>query len=449
MEYKPHNYQKTAYEFMLDNPKAMCLLDMGLGKTIITLTVLEYLIMSTEIHKPLVVAPKLITESTWLNEINKWDHTKNLKLSRIVGTEAQRIAALRATADIYAISRDNIAWLVGYLLKQPKKVLGFDMLVVDEISSFKNRASMRFKALKKIVPRMKRVVGLTGTPAGNGLEGLWAMYYLLDGGERLGRTLTGYRQQHFQPNFNGFGYSLIEGADVLIHEKVKDISISMTAKDYLELPERIDIVRKVVLSNKSSYDKFKKEEYMKLTSGEEITPLSAASLYSSLLQYCNGSIYFQGDDKREYKILDDSKLNAVAEAVEELNGDPVLLFYQFKSDLERLLKQFPQAVLLKGDKEISDWNSGKIEILILSPFSAAHGLNLQNGGCNIFWFGLCWSLELYQQSVARLHRQGQTKPVKNFIFITEDTIEEKVLNRLHDRDATQSSLIDALKTHVL
>jgi len=446
MKYNPHNYQKTAIDHILEHPYSALFLGLGLGKTSITATALEYLIMSTEIMRPLIVAPKLVAEQTWKAELEKWDHTKILKISRIIGTEKERLIALRTPADVYVISRDNINWLVEWLWMNKKK-WPFDALILDELSSFKNRNSMRFKALKKILPYVRRTIGLTGTPAPNSLLDLWPQMFLLDKGERLGKTLTGYRNNYFIANYNGFGYVIREGVAETIHNKISDICISMTAEDYLDLPPRMDIVRLVDLENHEAYEKFKKEETLELLSGEEITPLSAAALYSKLLQFSNGACY---DSEKNYHIVDNTKLNAIAEAYEALNGEPVIIFYQFKSDLERLKKIIPEGIIPKSEKEIDMWNRGEIKCLIAHPASIGHGLNLAEGGHHMFWMGLPWSLELYLQAVGRLDRQGQKKSVINMIFIAKGTLEELVVApRIEGKTITQNQLITALKKHVL
>lgn len=449
MQYKPHKYQQTAIQHILDNPFSALFLGLGLGKTSITATALEYLVMSTEIVRPLIVAPKLVAEQTWKAELEKWDHTKILKISRIIGNEKQRIAALKTPADVYVISRDNIAWLVDWF-RMNKKKWPFDALILDELSSFKNRNSMRFKALKKILPFVRRTIGLTGTPAPNSLLDLWPQMFLLDKGERLGKTLTGYRDNYFIANFNGFGYTVRDGVSDTIHDKISDICISMTAADYLDLPPRIDIVKEIELQNKAEYDEFKRNEFLNIldlvSEGVEITPLSAAALYSKLLQYCNGAVY---DIDKNYHLVDNTKLNAVVEAYEALNGEPVIIFYQFKSDLERLLKAIPGSKMIKNEADINEWNRGKINCAIVHAASIGHGVNLQDGGHNMFWYGLPWSLELYLQAVGRLDRQGQKKSVINMMFIAKGTVEELVVQRLNDKSITQNNLISALKKHVV
>lgn len=446
MKYKPHKYQEVATDHVLEHPFSALFLGLGLGKTSITATALEYLIMSTEVRRTLIIAPKLVAEQTWKAELEKWDHTKILRLSRIIGKEKQRIAAVHTPADIWIVSRDNIAWLVDWFRKNKKK-WPFDCLVIDELSSFKNRDSMRFKALKKVLPFITRTIGLTGTPAPNSLLDLWPQMYLLDKGERLGKTLTGYRDQYFVGNYNGFGYTIREGVEDIIHEKIKDICISMTAADYLDLPPRIDVIRTLQLENKEGYDKFEKEEFLQiLDQGLEITPLSAAALYSKLLQFCNGAVY---DADKNTHIVDNTKLDAVVESYEALMGEPVLIFYQFQSDKERLLKAIPGARTIKDTKDIEAWNRGEIKCAVVHPASIGHGVNLQQGGHHMFWFGMPWSLELYLQAIGRLDRQGQTKSVVNIIFIGEGTLEEFiVVPRIDSKNAGQNRLMDYVKKKV-
>lgn len=443
MQYKPHNYQLAAINHIDNTPNSGVFLGLGLGKTSITLTVMAKWLDSFQVLKPLIIAPKLVTEQTWKAEIAKWDHTKHLRLSRIIGTEKQRIKALETEADIYAISRDNIAWLVKYMLK--KKKLMFDCLIIDELSSFKNRDSMRFRALKKLAPKVLRVVGLTATPAPNSLLDLWPQMFLLDQGYRLGRTLTSYRQQYFDQNYNDFGWTLREGMAPIIHDRIKDICISMTAKDYLDIPPRMDVVNRTVLRDKRGYDEFKKQEYLKLDTGEEITPLSAGALYGKLAQYCNGFVY--GEEKEVHRLNRD-KLDSLLEAYEALNGEPVLIFYMFQADRDALMEAIPEARFMETESDIDAWNRGEIKCAVTHPASIGHGVNLQDGGRHIFWFGLPWSLELYLQAIGRLERQGQKETVVNMMFVTEGTVEEKIAMRLNEKDVNQQMLIDAVKLEI-
>ena len=435
-----HTYQKAALSHLLNNPKCGLILDMGLGKTVTTLTGLKMLQLTGEIRRPLLVAPKLVTEQTWIAELKKWEHLTGLKISRIIGTESERLAALKVKADIYAVSRDNITWLVEHY----KRKWPFDALVIDESSSFKNRASKRFKSVQKVLGFFSRVILLTGTPAPNGLMDMWSQMYLLDKGERLGKTIGGYRQRYFQRIFkDGFisSYELWPEADKQIHAKISDICISMKAKDWLKLKPRLDVVVKLELDDYQGYKQFEKEKVLELGDAE-ITALNAGALYNKLLQYCNGAVY---DEDRISHVVNKTKLEALSEEIEALQGKPVLVFYQFKSDLERILKNISGSVKLTGTKEIDLWNKGKIPVLVAHAASTGHGLNLQAGGYNIIWFGLPWSLELYLQAVARIDRQGQTNSVLNKILITKGTVEEIVWKRLNKKEFTQDELILALK----
>ena len=445
MEFKPHPYQKIAMKWALDKPFCGLILDMGLGKTVTSLTVIKQLLDCVEILRPLIVAPKMVAEQTWQAEIDKWPHLQNLTLSIIAGTEKKRISALKKKADIYIISRDNISWLVNL----PSYRWNFDMVVLDELSSFKNRNSLRFKAIRKIRPNVHRVIGLTGTPAPNGLLDLWSQVYLLDQGERLGKTVTSYRVKYFHPEkSNGhivYTYGLNAKAEQGIYDSISDICPSMRAEDWLTVPARQDIIKELVLDDYTQFKEFKETQVMSIAHGE-ISATNAAALYNKLLQYANGAVY---DENKNHHVVHDKKLDAIEEAVEELQGKPVIIFYQFQSDIERLSSRLKDIVLLKTKQQINDWNAGKIKILLAHPASAGHGLNLQQGGNYIFWFGLPWSLELYQQAVARLHRQGQTQVVFNYHFMVKGTPEYEVYSRLLDKSLTQDKLIDALRQSFL
>lgn len=445
MEFKPHNYQKAAIKHVLNTDRAGVFLDMGMGKGVVTASAAVELLDGFEVAKVLIIGPKLVVEQMWPAELSKWAHLRHLKHSVVAGPEKHRKLALMKRADIYLVSRDNIRWLVEYVKPQN---WDFDMVIIDESSSFKNSQSFRFKALRKVIHLCHRVVLLTGTPAPNSLEDLWAQLYLLDRGERLGQTLTRYRDAYFRKKHNGFGWEVRDGCSEHIHKRVGDICISMQAKDYLDLPKRIDITRKVKLARMDKYKEFVRDEVLKLEEGTggEITPLSAGALYSKLLQFCNGAVY---DENKNTHEVDETKLMAIKEAVEELQGRPCLIFYQFQSDIPRLQKEIPGARRLEGPDTIVEWNAGKIPVLLLHAASAGHGLNMQHGGHHMFWFGLPWGLELYQQAVARLDRQGQTKPVVNVRFICEGTVEELVDARLGEKAMTQGELIAALKKHVL
>ncbi len=448
MEFTPHKYQEIAINKIYDTPKVGLFLDMGLGKTVITLTAIDELMYGRfDISKALVIAPLRVAEDTWSREGEKWDHLKHLKISKILGTPAQRRKALTAEADIYITNRENVVWLTNEM-----SCFGngwdFDMVVIDELSSFKSSKSQRFRALKKYITRSKRVIGLTGTPAPNGLIDLWSQIYLLDGGERLGKTVTGFRERYFTPNQRNavtvFNYKPKEGAENSIREKISDICISMTAEDWLEMPERIDHVQSVKLSDKEykAYEDFERDSYLKFIGGE-ITAASAAALTNKLLQYSNGAVY-TGDGG--YLETSGKKLEMLEEITELARGKPILCFYSYKHDLERILKKFPYARKLDSPTDIEDWNGGKIPLLLAHPAGAGHGLNLQGGGNIIVWFGLTWSLELYQQANARLYRQGQKQgSVIIHHLITEDTADIRVFNSLQNKKDVQSELLESLK----
>lgn len=447
-----HNYQKYAVRFIKDNPAAGLLLDMGLGKTVSTLTAINWLMYEdAEIDKVLVIAPKRVAEDTWTKEAKKWDHLKHLRISKVLGSERQRKEALRIDADIYVINRENVCWLVG----QYQGILPFDMLVIDELSSFKNPKSERFKALRLVRPSISRVVGLTGTPAPNGLIDLWSQIYLLDGGERLGKTVTGYRERYFKPGrSNGhvvYDYKILDGSEEAIYRKISDICVSMKAEDYLELPPRIDDTVEINLpdSIKAQYADFEKTEVLRLIDEEasNISAVNAAALSNKLLQFSNGAIY---DADRAVHEIHAEKLEALAEIVEAATDSPVLVFYSFRHDIPRIkkrLKAYGPRELLTGD-DIDDWNAGKIRVLLAHPAGAGHGLNLQQGGNVVVWFGLSWSLELYQQANARLYRQGQTKPVKVYHLICRGTMDEDVIKAISGKADKQEALMQAVKARI-
>lgn len=442
MKFNPHEYQKTSYNHIIDHPSSGLFLDMGMGKTVTTLTAVDDLMHDyLEVNKVLVIAPLRVAEDTWSRETEKWDHLKHLKISKILGNEKQRLEALQAKADIYVMNRENTQWLV--------KTLGlkwdFDMVVIDELSSFKSASSQRFKALKKVKPMIKRLVGLTGTPAPNGYMDLWSEVYLLDRGERLGKTITAYRQEYFyniqRPGFQL--YSIRNGSQELINQKIKDICISMKAKDYLNLKEPLYINVPAVLSKEEMqiYKEMEKEAILEL-GDETITALSAAAVATKLLQIANGAVY---DNNGTYVNIHDRKLDVLEDLIEGANGNPVLVFYNFKHDYSRIMEKFPKARKLETSKDIEDWNKGKVPIMLAHPASTGHGLNLQDGGNHIIWFGLNWSLELYQQANARLHRQGQTEGVIIHHIITEGTMDDRVLQVLQGKTDRQESLLEALK----
>lgn len=404
-----------------------------------------------EVNKVLIIAPKRVAENVWTEEQKKWRHLRLLRVSRIIGTEPRRRAALIADADVYVIGRDNVAWLCGLF---GGSMLPFDMCVVDESSSFKNPKSMRFKALRKVLPSFNRVVILTGTPAPNSLIDLWSQIYLLDRGERLGKFITTYRDTYFTPGQrNGeivYNYKLRQDSETRIHDKIKDICISMKAKDYLDLPERIDnhvaIQFPRLLQNK--YYEFEKEQFMSvLESDGEITAVNAAALSNKLLQFANGAIY---DDEHTYHVIHNLKMDAVEEIMETTGNQPILIAWTYRHDLHRLKKRFhtlnPRE--LKTEQDILDWNAGKIQMLLMHPASGGHGLNLQAGGNVLIWFGQTWSLELYQQMNARLDRQGQTKAVVLHHLVAHNTIEQDVIKAQARKRSTQDSLIEAVKARM-
>lgn len=452
MKYEPHHYQQYAIQHLYDNPNAALFLQVGLGKSSITLTALEFLLGCLDITKPLIIGPKRVISHTWPAEIKKWDHLHHLKISVITGTEKERVQALYAKADIYAVSRDNISWLVFYCSKTIKR-WPFDVIVLDELSNFKNPSAQRFKAVRKIIPYCKRVIGLTGTPAPNQLLGLWAQVYLLDQGKRLGLTYGKYKDKYFMPGArNGhvvFNYIPKKNAEKLIFDQIKDICVSMKTEDYLELPPRYDIYEEVELESYERYKEFKRTEILQMKDGEELTPVNTAALYNLLLQYCNGAIYRYDDKgKQTYEVVDNSKLEALIDDVEALDGDPVFIAYQFKSDLERIQQAIPQAIQVTTDKHIDDWNAGNIAVACAQVQSLAYGVNLQHGGNHLSFFGLPWDLELYIQFIGRLDRQGKTKPTIVKHFVAKDSIEQLVIERLKGKAFTQDQLMLALKRHL-
>ncbi len=449
MHYEPHEYQRYATKRIIDLPACGLFLEMGLGKTVSTLTAINELIYDRfEVDRVLVIAPKRVADDTWTSEAEKWDHLRYLTFSKILGTAAQREAALQAKADIYLINRENVVWLVETLRKR----WPFDMVVVDELSSFKSNQAKRFKALRAIRPLVKRFVGLTGTPAPNGLMDLWPEVYLLDCGERLGKTITGYRDRYFYPGkrngYTVFTWEPKEGAEEAIHQKISDICISMKAEDYLRLPEQVvnDIRIRLAPEEMQKYRELEKEKLMELD-GQEITALSAAAVWGKLLQLANGAVY---DDDGGVTMLHDKKLDALEEIVEAACGHPVLVFYNFRHDYDRLMARFerlsPRTIQTSGD--IRDWNAGRIRLLLAQPASMGHGLNIQAGGHIIVWFGLNPSLELYQQANARLHRQGQKQAVIIHRLITKGTVDEDVIKKLETKDQRQDSLMEAVKARI-
>lgn len=448
MKYEPHSYQKYAIEYLKSHPVSALFLDCGLGKTSITLTAInELLFDSFEVRKVLVIAPVRVAKFSWPDEIQKWDHLSDIRYSLAVGTAEQRIEALNADADIYIINRENIQWLV----EKSGVPFDFDMLVIDELSSFKNHQTKRFKALMKVRPKVKRVVGLTGTPSSNGLMDLFAEFKILDMGERLGRFIGQYRNKYFKPDkINGqvvYSYKPLPYAEQAIYEKISDITVSMKANEYLKMPELVMSNYEAQLSDKERkhYDEMKKNLVFEIAEGE-ITASNAASLSNKLCQMANGAIY---DDKQNIIEIHSRKLDALEDIIESMNGKPLLVAYWYKHDFERIAKRLESLHIpfskLDTDSSISRWNKGEIPVALIHPASAGHGLNLQSGGSTLVWFGLTWSLELYQQTNARLYRQGQKNTVVIQHIIAIGTIDEQILKALRQKDKTQSDLIDAVK----
>lgn len=450
MKYVPHNYQNYASTFIENNNISSLLLDCGLGKTIITLTAVNNLLFdSFDISKVLVIAPLRVAKTTWKDEIAKWDHLKDLKYSIVVGTEKERMDALKTNADIYIINRENVQWLVeesGYRFN-------FDMIVVDELSSFKNGKSKRFQSLMKVRPIAKRIIGLTGTPASNGLMDLWSEYKILDYGKRLGRFISHYRAQYFKPDkTNGtivFSYKPLPFAEEVIYDKISDITISMSSTDYLDMPKLIknEVLAFMSEKEKKTYESFKHQLVLELDSQEEISASSAGVLCGKLSQLANGAIYDENHSVRE---IHDRKLDVLEDLIEASCGKPVLVAYWYKHDRDRIANRLKSLGVefedIKTEVSIRKWNEGKIPVGLIHPASAGHGLNLQNGGSTLIWFGLTWSLELYEQTNARLYRQGQnSKTVVIHHIITEGTIDEEILKALERKDRTQGALINAVK----
>ena len=446
MKYNPHSYQEYAVKFIESHPISALFLDMGLGKTSITLTAVnELLFDSFEVRKVLVIAPLRVARNTWCDEIKKWDHLRNIKYSIVVGTEKERIFALNKRADIYIINRENVDWLV----KKSGYKFDFDMIVIDELSSFKNHQSKRFKSLMKIRPKVKRIVGLTGTPSSNGLMDLFAEFKVLDLGERLGYFIGQYRNTYFKPDkTNGaivYSYKPLPNAEDSIYERISDITVSMKASEYLKMPELVVSNYKVEMSEyeKKQYDEMKKNLICEIKDGE-ITVSNAGSLSNKLSQFANGAVY---DDEQNIVEIHSRKLDALEDIIESMNGKPLLVAYWYKHDLQRIKKRFDVREI-KTSKDIADWNKGKIPVALIHPASAGHGLNLQQGGSTLVWFGLTWSLELYQQTNGRLYRQGQKNTVVIQHIVTKGSIDEQILKALERKNKTQEDLIEAVKANL-
>lgn len=449
MIYQPYEYQRTAEQWILDNPYCGLFLDMGLGKTVLTLTALQRMIDYCEIDRVLVVAPKKVAETTWTTEAMKWDHLQTLKVAKVMGTEKKRKLALSESADIYVIGRDNFVWLVG----QYGGRLPFDVLVIDELTSFKNSKSQRFKAMRVARPTVQRVIGLTGTPAPNGLIDLWGQMYCIDMGERLGKSVTKYRENYF--NSHSWNNIVVrcdvkKGCDEIIKNRISDICLSMQAKDYLQLPDLLIHTVPVELSSAAlgAYNKFEREKVLEFREehGDEpsnILANSAAGLMNKLSQFANGAVY---DAERNVHEIHDEKVDKLVEIVEGANGSGVLVYYQFKHDIPRIIRKLKgyKVAVYEGEKQLIDWNAGKIDVLLAHPASTAYGLNMQQGGHYIVWFGTGWDLELYQQANARLHRQGQKHPVTVYKLIAAHTVDERASAALEDKKVKQQSLLDSL-----
>ena len=450
MKFKPYDYQRRAIDKILDQPFVGLFLEMGLGKTVISLTAAWLLMFERfEVARVLVIAPLKVAEDTWSRESEKWDHLKNLKISKILGSAKTRKAAAEAEADVYVINRENVTWITENYLKTWK----WDMVIIDELSSFKNNQAERFKSFKKIRPLASRVVGLTGTPNPNGLMDLWAEIYCLDQGERLGKTIGSYRRAYFKPGrTNGYvvyDYIPFPGAQVAITKKISDITVSMKAEDYIKLPERIDNMIQVALPEdaKKQYKKLERERVLEIMDEDQtISAASAAAVMGKLLQLSGGAVY---EDDGGYAEFHDEKLKALADIIDTAS-EPVLVFYGYRHERERLLEKFkklrPREIA--GPEDITDWNKGRVDLLIAHPASVGYGLNLQEGGHVVVWYSLPWSLELYQQANARLYRQGQTKPVIINHLIAQGTVDEDVMASLTAKDTTQAALMEALKEKI-
>ena len=440
------NYQRAGAKFIKDNKKCALFVDMGLGKTAISLTAIADLAADLDVGRVLVVAPQRVAKKVWTDEAAEWTHTRGLTFSRVIGTEKKRIAALAKAADIYLITTDMVKWLLEQF---EDKNFPFDAMFIDESSKYKHQGSARSKAMRILTRAVNYLVLLTGTPSANGLQDLWAQIYLLDRGARLGHTLKDFRQRYFHPNYDGSGYKPKKHAADAIQRRLSDICFTLRSEDYLELPERIDnkIVIDLEESTLASYKKFEREYVLQMIDGKEITAVSSGALYQKLLQCANGVVY---DAERNELSFHKEKVKALREIVDEANGEPILVAYNFKSDIKAIQREFPEARVLANDVSVIDeWNAGKIQMLLAHPQSAGHGLNLQFGGGTIVWYGLTWNLENYLQFNKRIHRHGQTR--KNVIIhhlIARKTIDETVMKALHRKDKDQNALLDALKGYV-
>ena len=456
MKFTPHEYQRYCGEQIIQKPNIALWLDMGLGKTVITLTAIHELkYYRFEVRRALVIAPKKVAEATWSNEASKWEHLQQLRVSVVLGNMRQREAALAVEADVYVINRDNVAWLVDYYARGLNGRWPFDCVVLDESSSFKNPKAVRFKKLKTVRPRIKRLIELTGTPTPHGLMDLWSQIYLLDGGERLGRTLTAYRESYFVPDKRSatviWSYKPRDGAEETIYKRIADLCVSMKASDYLTLPDCIseEIPVKLDAAAQAAYDRLERDTLLAVDPETVITASSAGVLTNKLLQLCDGAVY---DEEGKVVVVHDCKLEAFMETVEQLNGQHALVFYNFQHDKERLIQALSKTHLrvrvYEGQQDERDWNAGLIDILLAHPASCAYGLNLQQGGHHVIWFGLTWSLELYQQANKRLHRQGQEHPVILHHLAVQGGVDEDVLRALSGKEKAQEGLLCALKARI-
>ncbi|MGN0363680.1 MAG: DEAD/DEAH box helicase [Bilifractor sp.] len=455
MEFKPHAYQRYCIQRIIEQPSIGVFLDMGLGKTLITLTALHTLKYERwQINKTLIIAPKKVAENTWTAEQQKWDHLKNERVVVCLGSVKERIAALNSVADVYVINRENTQWIAQYYgHKWP-----FDVVVLDESSSFKNHRAKRFRALKAMLPRVSRLIELTGTPSPHGLIDLWAQVYLLDGGKRLGRTISAYRDAWFVPDKRSrdmiYSYTPRKGAEDEIYRRISDICISMKAADYLDLPDCVfdDIPVKLDAAAKRKYEQMERDMLLPVSDNDAITAGSAATLTGKLLQLCNGAAYDQNGNTIE---IHSCKIEAFLETVEQLNGQHALVYYHFQHDKYRLLECLKPMIrsglrvrVYESAQEERDWNDGKIDLLLAQPASCGYGLNLQNGGHHVIWFGLTWNLEEYQQANKRVHRQGQQYPVIIHRLIVQGGTDEDVIRSLEAKDSSQEALLKALKVRV-
>nr|DAN38553.1 MAG TPA: Helicase of the snf2 rad54 family [Bacteriophage sp.] len=452
-EFVPHKYQLTAINHVINVPKCGLFLDMGLGKTVSTLTAIKELKYNRfQVNKVLIIAPKKVAEGTWSKEKDKWNHTKDFRVSLVLGSQQKRIKALSVNADLYIINRENIPWLVDYL----RNDWYFDTVVIDESSSFKNSRSKRFKALKMVLPKINRLIELTGTPSPNGVEDLWAQIYLLDQGTRLEKYITHFRAKYMEPNKRNrsqiFDYKIKDGVYDTVINKISDICISMKSEDYLELPDLSYNEIPVILNDKArrDYDKMERDFVLELEGAEdEITAVNAAALSNKLLQISNGAVY---DSSGVYTEVHDAKIDSFLELVERLQGKSLLVFYNFQHDRDRIKKALEKSDLvvkeLKTTQDEDDWNAGKIDILLTHPASAAYGLNLQEGGNHVCWFGLSWNLEHYQQANKRLHRQGQKEKVIIHHLVTQGTRDEDVMRALDNKAGVQEEIMQSLKARI-